>query len=334
MKRAFTLIELLVVIAIIAILAAILFPVFAQAKLAAKKAVSISNQKQHGLGILLYSGDYDDMYPRSDTCNLNSSLVPSFNNQPAGTDPTIFCNGKGTDGNGAGGFAFRNNHYSWISWLQPYEKSTGMAYHPVLQPYTGVNFSTKDPVTGSFGPDGLVAGEVSGGYALNLGITGALNAWPSLSNFGNRVSFLGGSQTAVPAPADAMLIMEQAQFEVVGGLEWGTTSTSHKTLTYYPLAVKEHWLGYFYNLGTTDNTDCFATTTLDSNSAPFAESVPLSYCDGHTKAIPVGQFLANTPTSAQYGINYSTKACVQAAAYFYNTSQPTWTQPWPMWGLQ
>src|SRR5277367_3740890 len=94
LNRAFTLIELLVVIAIIAILAAILFPVFAQAKLAAKKTVSISNQKQHGLGIIMYAGDYDDMYPRSDGCNLNTSLVQSWNNQPAGTDPTIFCNGK------------------------------------------------------------------------------------------------------------------------------------------------------------------------------------------------------------------------------------------------
>jgi prepilin-type N-terminal cleavage/methylation domain-containing protein/prepilin-type processing-associated H-X9-DG protein len=60
-RHAFTLIELLVVIAIIAILAAILFPVFAQAKLAAKKTASISNLKQTNLGSLLYSGDYDDM---------------------------------------------------------------------------------------------------------------------------------------------------------------------------------------------------------------------------------------------------------------------------------
>jgi prepilin-type N-terminal cleavage/methylation domain-containing protein len=60
-SRAFTLIELLVVIAIIAILAAILFPVFAQAKAAAKKSASLSNLKQETLGEIMYSGDYDDM---------------------------------------------------------------------------------------------------------------------------------------------------------------------------------------------------------------------------------------------------------------------------------
>lgn len=61
-KRAFTLIELLVVIAIIAILAAILFPVFAQAKNAAKKTQSLSNVKQLGLAALMYNADHDDTY--------------------------------------------------------------------------------------------------------------------------------------------------------------------------------------------------------------------------------------------------------------------------------
>jgi prepilin-type N-terminal cleavage/methylation domain-containing protein/prepilin-type processing-associated H-X9-DG protein len=59
-KQAFTLIELLVVIAIIAILAAILFPVFAQAKAAAKKTNDLSNNKQLALASLMYGGDYDD----------------------------------------------------------------------------------------------------------------------------------------------------------------------------------------------------------------------------------------------------------------------------------
>ncbi|HTQ09768.1 MAG TPA: prepilin-type N-terminal cleavage/methylation domain-containing protein, partial [Fimbriimonadaceae bacterium] len=62
-NRAFTLIELLVVIAIIAILAAILFPVFAQAKMAAKKTVAVSNVKQLGLAIMMYQNDSDDTYP-------------------------------------------------------------------------------------------------------------------------------------------------------------------------------------------------------------------------------------------------------------------------------
>src|SRR5215831_4161841 len=62
-RRGFTLIELLVVIAIIAILAAILFPVFAQAREKARQASCLSNQKQQGLAILMYSQDYDELFP-------------------------------------------------------------------------------------------------------------------------------------------------------------------------------------------------------------------------------------------------------------------------------
>lgn len=69
MEKAFTLIELLVVIAIIAILAAILFPVFAQAKLQAKKASDLSNIKQIATATLIYTNDNDDvLFTPQDPC--------------------------------------------------------------------------------------------------------------------------------------------------------------------------------------------------------------------------------------------------------------------------
>ena len=64
MKKAFTLIELLVVIAIIAILAAILFPVFAQAREKARAISCLSNEKQMGTAFLMYAQDYDETFPQ------------------------------------------------------------------------------------------------------------------------------------------------------------------------------------------------------------------------------------------------------------------------------
>ena len=74
-RSAFTLIELLVVIAIIAILAAILFPVFARARENARKTSCLSNLKQIGLGVMQYTQDYDEKYPLSRTDNITVTNI-------------------------------------------------------------------------------------------------------------------------------------------------------------------------------------------------------------------------------------------------------------------
>src|SRR6476620_7454406 len=93
-KSAFTLIELLVVIAIIAILAAILFPVFARARENARRASCQSNLKQVGLGLLQYSQDYDEKLVR---CSYGTGF-----------------------GDGASQF----DKWKWMDAVQPYVKST------------------------------------------------------------------------------------------------------------------------------------------------------------------------------------------------------------------
>jgi len=92
-RKGFTLIELLVVIAIIAILAAILFPVFAQAKAAAKKTASLSNHKQNLTGMIMYASDYDDgfaltFYPGS---NAVGAVPGCMRPGATPTSPPVAC---------------------------------------------------------------------------------------------------------------------------------------------------------------------------------------------------------------------------------------------------
>lgn len=135
-NKAFTLIELLVVIAIIAILAAILFPVFAQAREKARQTSCLSNMKQVGLGLLMYVQDYDENYPRADYWDSRPPLNPAA----------------------SGTFAARVNHYKWPAWVLPYTKNVNIFRCPSR---------TRDQI--AWDQNGEYKGD---GYALNLSVSG------------------------------------------------------------------------------------------------------------------------------------------------------------------
>src|SRR5262245_37585989 len=95
-RRGFTLIELLVVIAIIAILAAILFPVFAQAREKARNAGCQSNLKQFSLAVMMYAQDYDETFPvwqiepkKAQIFRWDSVILPYVKNQAIYRCPTV-----------------------------------------------------------------------------------------------------------------------------------------------------------------------------------------------------------------------------------------------------
>jgi prepilin-type N-terminal cleavage/methylation domain-containing protein/prepilin-type processing-associated H-X9-DG protein len=119
--RGFTLIELLVVIAIIAILAAILFPVFAQAREKARQTTCLSNQKQLGLGFMMYIQDYDELMPLA---KINYGAGTAWTGGYMTTPPNWR----------AGDVVSRSSY--WSNSIQPYLKNDGIYACPSGNPFT------------------------------------------------------------------------------------------------------------------------------------------------------------------------------------------------------
>jgi prepilin-type N-terminal cleavage/methylation domain-containing protein len=194
-SRAFTLIELLVVIAIIAILAAILFPVFAQAKEAAKKTTSISNAKQIGTATIIYAGDYDDYFPMAVPPNSATGLWNRngvLMDTPARWRPGITGSG------------YPDREMFVLNSIQPYTKNYGLIEASGMRDYpiSGVNYATAlmQVANAGFGMNGLM-GMISQNEVNE--VSKAPLFWPSLGGinvkgfgFSNPQLFCTGMTTA------------------------------------------------------------------------------------------------------------------------------------------
>ena len=251
-RKGFTLIELLVVIAIIAILAAILFPVFAQAREKARQASCLSNTKQMSTATQMYAQDYDEMlfgYRFTQT---------GYNQNPYAADANVGASAKVP--------IFFNQL------LYPYTKNDQIWRCP-SKPGSWVNVD----------PSGADTDPAFRSY-------GGQNSYGA-SNYLFR-SNAGISLAAISAPADTVAIVDGGYYNVLprtaqgapcrlAGETYGTaTSPVDPTSGSYPLYWKNIGNSYAFRLPTNPTTAEAETLIKNRHS----EQIEVAFLDGHSKA--------------------------------------------------
>jgi prepilin-type N-terminal cleavage/methylation domain-containing protein len=252
-RKAFTLIELLVVIAIIAILAAILFPVFAQAKAAAKKTSALSGVKQTSLGILIYNGDSDDVYPQGSGCGWYYPLdggwawdtQPYIKNLPILRDPSDSFGKK-----------------NWQSWM-----------------------NAGNTVSISFVSNGLQAWD---GTAWSLfGVMGMDQAKTiQNSRCGGWMGTMVAQSSSITVPAESIMLTTRydsnnlfGQGDMLSGVNWwdytGAGLIPDATQNGQPYMAP----------GATGNYVVNKDNRFGAVTANYANTAPFVFTDGHAKAL-------------------------------------------------
>lgn len=295
MRKAFTLIELLVVIAIIAILAAILFPVFAQAKEAAKKTACLSNNKQLATVTFLYAADNDDTLCQTTWEQEVASIANPQN--PSG-----------------------KYQISWTFLMQPYIKNWGMFLCP----------SDTSPQKPKFPcPNGVAdLGKVDGSgqmycdwMAQSYSYIPAYNAMPAHD-------WLPVPMTTYASPSDLIVVADRRD-----KTPKGTVMGSHKGVSgFNPAQPCPNWaLVNFTSLTGSPAAGTYSYISEAQANAHLAADTndkfdiirvawerhsgggTYSYADGHAKYRKIGQVL--NPNRYEYGEK------------FYPTSAPWNSSP-------
>jgi prepilin-type N-terminal cleavage/methylation domain-containing protein len=291
MRKAFTLIELLVVIAIIAILAAILFPVFAQAKASAKKIAGVSNSKQLSLGVLMYENDVDDMVPPDTAWGTPASGLP-------------LC------------FSATGCFGTWNYLCVPYVKNAPINYDPQVAAPPDSTFKGNDLLTATSWPDfgynyvymcpwnGTHQAVISGTAPDQPASTVLLAEQKSVTELKTGQPYFWGF--AFSTAADGPLLSEAVEVPNCGPI---------------PQYCATNWgVGSF----------CATCTTVASGENTGGVAVRagnqsiISFMDGHTKAMSPGALAVGTnwtPTIPDGNITWSS---AYPASYLWSTSK-TWT---------
>ncbi len=276
-KRGFTLIELLVVIAIIAILAAILFPVFAQARESARKTVCLSNTKQVMLAGLMYLQDYDE----TPTLSMATDGQTFFNTWQDLTQPytknygLLICPNspyKSTDPNG---FEY------WMSeGILPVASSVGTGFSNYL---TRTKPWIQNYVPGDIKYNGISGnGGAPDGSGLNYGFKPNGNPGQPLA--------------AVGSPAEYAYMFDSGNFDAWHGI-YGQQSG---------IGWCGGWVGYDYSFfgpqprHTGGSNKCVVASRATDYGVGM---INVAFFDGHSKSMKMGQFLQlnpNDPTTLRY----------------------------------
>lgn len=308
MKKAFTLIELLVVIAIIAILAAILFPVFAQAKEAAKKASCLSNAKQLGTATKLYINDYDDVfYPHRFNCGGNAS-----NNYGA----SVVCpDYVGTQANGLNATAPDQSAYGndankriyYVYLLQPYTKSYNLFVCPDTPNAFYPGSGKQVPSFNANGGKGNFNYGGQNSYGHNdFYISPGANTSGGSANLPNPPS-----ETSIPRIASTALLVDASYYGAgfdaaneagVTNVKNCVTGVDCSTELSYITGQNSNYQHYWANLGNSNWT--LAGAAFDSSAAGIASykakvvarhggKSNVQFTDGHAKSVDTLALIGN-----------------------------------------